>query len=356
MNRSSACPLSTSFVGYGVDAPRRARFQPCTGTSSSGMRPCPDIPTSSLERADAGGALGSGSTPNASDAGLRAANVLAIHHKLEPEAPGRMFRVEGPELAAVDGGARPGRGATNGAAQSRVIQHKGESECLNRPRHHRRGVRGSRKAERTIDSPASFYAKMRFPPEAPGAFVREALRHRASRSASRLGANPFHVGLRSAALDTHIVRRRPGSRRKATRAHGRAPGTSFEGTDGPALPDDVEYNPGGPFRPCCGPRRIRGRTRLFAAMRRPRDLCDQRTAHGRAGSFGGVGTFVPAPLRRRRVLRPVATKAGVPHGRRPAGGRRRRTPPPRFAISAGAPIRARPKRPRASGLARRARS
>ncbi len=244
-DRTSACRF-TSFVAY------EWSFTPGTANLHRNVifrnAVVPDLPISSLD-APAPELLWSRLHSECLDAGT-GCDVLAIPHNSNLSA-GRMFRVE--SEVDRDGAAR--RAAMEPLVE--IIQHKGDSECLT-------GLD-------TTDEQCGFeklpydrfggkYRKeMRFAPQ-HGSFVREALGTGLA-TAARVGANPFHLGF-VGGTDTHIAAAglvdeegHPG--------HGGAAAALRH--EGPVLPDDVEYNPGGLAVLWA---EENSRDALFAAMRR----------------------------------------------------------------------------------------
>jgi hypothetical protein len=310
-DRSSACRF-TSFVAYewsltpgSVNLHRNVIFRNAT---------VPDLPASAL---DAG-------TPETLWARLRrdcidagtGCDVLAIPHNSNLSA-GRMFRLEGPGLTPLDRDAAARRAAMEPLVE--IVQHKGESECLT-------GLD-------TTDEQCGFeklaydrfggkYRKeMRFAPSR-GSFVREALGTGLA-TAARVGVNPFKMGF-VGSTDTHIAAAglvdedgHPG--------HGGA--SAALRLEGPVLPDDVEYNPGGLAVLWA---EENTRDALFAAMRR-------RETYATSGPRMVVRVFggwdLPANLCDDPAFVSRGYADGVPMGgdlppaAGPAGA-------PRFAISA----------------------
>src|SRR5262249_34583238 len=244
-DRTSACRF-TSFVAY------EWSFTPGTMNLHRNVifrnAVVPDLPVSSLD-ATSPEALWSQLHRVCLDAGT-GCDVLAIPHNSNLSA-GRMFRVE----SDVDRDAAARRAAMEPLVE--IIQHKGDSECLT-------GLD-------TTDEQCGFEKlsydrfggkyrpEMRFAPQ-HGSFVREALGTGLA-TAARIGANPFHVGF-IGSTDTHTAaaglvdeQGHPG--------HGGASGALRH--EGPVLPDDVEYNPGGLAVLWA---EENSRDALFAAMRR----------------------------------------------------------------------------------------
>jgi hypothetical protein len=291
-DRTSACRFTT-FVAYewslspgSVNLHRNVIFRNAA---------VPDLPASSLDAR----------TPEALWARLRAdcldagagCDVLAIPHNSNLSA-GRMFRVEGPGLPPLTADAARTRATMEPLVE--IMQHKGESECLT-------GLD-------TTDEQCGFeklpydrfggkyHADLLFPPRR-GSFVREGLGTGLA-AAMRVGANPFHVGF-IGSTDTHIAAAglvdeegHPG--------HGGASAALRH--EGPVLPDDIEYNPGGLAVLWA---EENSRDALFAAMRR-------REAYATSGprlvvrTFGGWG-FMPS-LCEDREFAARGYAGGVPMG------------------------------------------
>ena len=202
-----------------------------------------------------------------------------------------------------------------------VMQHKGDAECWF----------GVGSADELCDYEqlpynnfaGRFFERFNYAPRPDDGFVRatlsEGLRH-----AQRSGVNPWRFGL-LAATDTHLGT--PGAVAEDThRGHGGA-GKTVRVGDAPALPDDIEYNPGG----------LAGvwaeentRDALFSAMRR-------REVFGTSGPrmtlrFFGGWDYPPTLCNSPDFVR-LGYEGGVPMGSEllapsPAGA------PPRFAVMA----------------------
>jgi hypothetical protein len=310
-DRSSACRF-TSFVAYEwsltpgtVNLHRNVIFRNAV---------VPELPTSSLD-ARTPEALWARLHADCLDAGT-GCDVLAIPHNSNLSA-GRMFRVEGPGIPPLDRDGAAERAAMEPLVE--MVQHKGESECLT-------GLD-------TTDEQCGFeklaydrfggkYRKeMRFAPSR-GSFVREALGTGLAVGA-RAGANPFHVGF-VGSTDTHIAA--PGLvDEQGHPGHGGAAAALRH--EGPVLPDDVEYNPGGLAVLWA---EENSRDALFAAMRR-------RETYATSGPRMVVRVFggwdFPANLCDDPAFVARGYAAGVPMGGDlpPAG---QAAGAPRFAISA----------------------
>jgi hypothetical protein len=225
-DRTSACRFTT-FVGYewtlspmSVNLHRNVIFRNAV---------VPAVPASSLD-ARTPEALWNLLRRDCLDAGS-GCDALAIPHNSNLSA-GRMFRVE--DAPATAEGARR-RAAMEPLVE--IMQHKGASECLT-------GLD-------TTDEQCGFEklpydrfggkyrADMRFAPSR-GSFVREAVANGLAIEA-RVGANPFKVGF-TGGTDTHIA---AGGLADEPDYPGHGGASGALRYDGSALPDDVEYNPGG---------------------------------------------------------------------------------------------------------------
>jgi hypothetical protein len=287
-DRTSACGF-TSFVAYewslspmSVNLHRNVIFR---------NDAVPAVPTSSLD-ARTPAALWERLRADCLDAGI-GCDVLAIPHNSNLSA-GRMFRVED---AAPDVDAARRRAAMEPLVE--IMQHKGDSECLT-------GLD-------TTDEQCGFEKlpydrfggkyrpEMRFAPSR-GSFVREAIANGLAIGA-RLGANPFHVGF-VGSTDTHIAT--PGLvDEEGHPGHGGASAALRH--EGPVLPDDIEYNPGGlavvwaeensrdaifaalrrrETYATSGPRIV---VRVFGGWALPPDLCD-------GGDFAARGDAAGVPM------------------------------------------------------------
>jgi hypothetical protein len=182
-----------------------------------------------------------------------------------------------------------------------MMQHKGDSEC-------RLGAGSEDELcgfeKLPYDSFAGKYVSWQAEPSGPGNFTREALK-RGLLQQVQIGANPFKYGL-IASTDTHLGTpglveedRHPG--------HGGA-GAPPSGAAPDALPDDLEFNPGGLAVLWA---EENSRDSLFAAMRR-------REAYGTSGPrmvvrfFGGFG--LPEDLCGSDRFAEIGYREGVPMG------------------------------------------
>jgi hypothetical protein len=295
-DRTSACRF-TSFVGYewtlapgSMNLHRNVIFRNAA---------VPDLPISSLEA----------TTPEALWKALHGAcldadtgcDVLAIPHNSNLSA-GRMF---GLEDAPVTAEAARERAAMEPLVE--MMQHKGDSECMTDLDTTDEQCRFEKLPYDRFGG--KYYARMRFAPRR-GSFVREALGTGLALE-RRLGANPLQLGF-TGGTDTHIAA--PGLvDEDGHPGHGGA--STARPAEGPMLPDDVEYNPGGLAVLWA---EENSRDALFAAMRRresyatsgPRlvvrvfggfdlapDLCDGPAfaARGYAAGVPMGGVLPPAP-------------------------------------------------------------
>jgi hypothetical protein len=215
-------------------------------------------------RDDAARAVG-GAPPHVPRRG-HGCDVLAIPHNSNLSAGG-MFRVED----------TPDRDAAAARVRAEplveMMQHKGDSECLP-------GLGQTDEQCGFEKLPydrfgGKYYEGLHFAPE-PASFVRTALGAGLAAGA-KLGVNPFQLGF-IASTDTHIAAAgfvdedsHPG--------HGGA--STARKPEGPNLPDDLEYNPGGLAVLWA---EENSRDALFAAMRR-------REAYGTSGPRFIVRTF-----------------------------------------------------------------
>jgi len=248
-DRTSACRF-TSFVGYEWSlSPGTANLHRNVIFRNAVV---PDLPVSSLDAR----------TPEALWAQLQTAcldgnagcDVLAIPHNSNLSAGG-MFRVEGAGVPPLTVEAARRRATMEPLVE--VMQHKGDSECIT-------GLDTTDEACGFEKLPydrfgGKYYTPLRFAPQR-GSFIREALGTGLAVGA-RVGANPLAVGF-VGGTDTHIAA--PGLvDEEAHPGHGGA-STALR-HQGPVLPDDVEYNPGGLTVLWA---EENSRDALFAAMRR----------------------------------------------------------------------------------------
>ena len=243
-DRTSACRF-TSFVAYEwsltpgtTNQHRNVIFRNAT---------VPELPTSALDETTPQG-LWAALHETCLDAGT-GCDVLAIPHNSNLSA-GRMFRVED----VPDRDAAAGRVAMEPLVE--MMQHKGDSECLP-------GLGQTDEQCGFEKLPydrfgGKYYNGLLFAP-APVSFVRTAIGNGLAAGA-KLGVNPFKLGF-VGSTDTHIAA--AGFVDEDTHAgHG---GASTARQEGPTLPDDLEYNPGGLAVLWA---EENSRDALFAAMRR----------------------------------------------------------------------------------------
>ena len=265
-DRTSACRFTT-FVAYEwsltpgtVNMHRNVIFRNAV---------VPDLPTSALD-ATTPEALWTALRTTCLDAGT-GCDVLAIPHNSNLSA-GRMFRVE--DLPSTADAARE-RAAMEPLVE--VMQHKGDSECMTDLDTTDEQCRFEKLAYDRFGG--KFYDQLRFAPRR-GSFIREAIGNGLA-AGRRVGANPLQLGF-IGSTDTHIAA--PGLVDEEGHAgHGGAGAAGR--AEGPALPDDIEYNPGGLAVVWA---EENSRDAVFAALRR-------RESYGTSGPrmvvrvFGGFG-------------------------------------------------------------------
>ena len=230
-------------------------------------------------------------------------DVLTIPHNSNLSG-GRLFRAESSTGAPLTREQAAARAALEPLVE--VLQHKGDSEC--------------RLGGATQDELCAFeklpFAKMDQQPfpflwgaAPPGSFVREVLGEGLVQW-QRLGANPFKLGL-IASTDTHMA---TAGLVDEDSFLGHAAGGDSARLEAPALPDAIEFNPGGlaviwaeensrdalfeamrrrETYGTSGPRMV---VRFFGGWSFPADLCDS-PAFVERGYRDGVpmGSDLPAP-------------------------------------------------------------